>query len=464
VTSTLAPAVASALVAAAWQGIVLAGLVALCLRLLPELSAALRSIVWLAVLALVVALHFTPAPALSSLTAHPAAFHLPTTWSLALAAVWLALSLTRSALLLHSALHLRGVSQRATPMHPPAEIAALLHTGKRSAQLCLSTEVDRPSVAGFFAPRILLPSALLPRLSADELAQIVLHEMQHLGRRDDWTNLAQKIALALFPLNPALAWIERRLCLERELACDDGVLRVTSAQRAGARKAYATTLANLAEHSLVRRSASLALAAWSRRSELSTRVHRILFRTAAPMNGRRAATATSLIACTVLTAAATLSHAPQLVSFAPAPDVIAAQHTPASLTFAQTAAVTPHATLVEATMPAAKPVTLSARTHRRRPHAPALTEANAVRQPAPFRAIQTLADLDPQPTNPSQATDSATNQPTWIVLTRWEYVSTPPEAHLPRRRPTQPGNAVQNLPASTYAALPMPGGWLILQL
>src|SRR5262249_46251734 len=151
---------------------------------------------------------------------------------------------------LRSAFHLRGVSRRAVPMQTPAEIAPLLRAGRRSAQLCISAEVDRPSVAGFFSPRILLPESLLTKLSGVELEQIVLHEMQHLERGDDWTNLAQKLALALFPLNPALLWIERRLCLERELACDDGVLRITSAQRAGARKVYATTLANLAEHSL----------------------------------------------------------------------------------------------------------------------------------------------------------------------------------------------------------------------
>ena len=90
--------------------------------------------------------------------------------------------------------------------------------GRRAAALCVSDEVDRPSVVGFFAPRILVPAALLERLSADELRQIVLHEMEHLRRGDDWTNLLQKLSLVVFPLNPALIWIERQLCVERELA------------------------------------------------------------------------------------------------------------------------------------------------------------------------------------------------------------------------------------------------------
>ena len=49
----------------------------------------------------------------------------------------------------------------------------------------------------------------------------MLHEAGHLRRRDDWMNLLQKVGLVLLPLNPVLMWIERRLCLERELACDE---------------------------------------------------------------------------------------------------------------------------------------------------------------------------------------------------------------------------------------------------
>ena len=75
----------------------------------------------------------------------------------------------------------------------------------------------------------------------------------------------------MVPLNPALVWIERRLCFERELACDDAVLRLTKAP-----KAYATCLTSLAEHRLGRRAAVLSLGAWERRSELARRVHRIL--------------------------------------------------------------------------------------------------------------------------------------------------------------------------------------------
>ncbi|MEI4861539.1 M56 family metallopeptidase, partial [Klebsiella pneumoniae] len=78
----------------------------------------------------------------------------------------------------------------------------------------------------------LIPDWLFARMTAGELEQIVMHEAEHLRRRDDWTNLLQKLCLVLFPLNPALVWMERRLCREREMACDEGVIRMTRAPRA----------------------------------------------------------------------------------------------------------------------------------------------------------------------------------------------------------------------------------------
>ena len=97
--------------------------------------------------------------------------------------------------------------------------------------------------------------------------------MAHLDRGDDWTNLLQKLLRALCPLNPALFWAERQLCLEREQACDDAVL-----DAAGNARAYATCLTKLAETRLVKRAALLAPGMWKRHSELAGRVENILHR------------------------------------------------------------------------------------------------------------------------------------------------------------------------------------------
>ncbi|MFZ0395500.1 MAG: M56 family metallopeptidase, partial [Terracidiphilus sp.] len=256
---------ASALLAAVWEGSLLAALVWLALRLLPRLSPSARSVVWLNVFILMALLHLVPLFTGAVAASQPLAAHalrLDPRWSLALAAVWLVFSLFRAGQLAAGALHLRRLGRRAQPLPVAAEIARLLQNHGRPVELCSCADVTRPSVLGFFRPRILIPPGLVERLSPVELKQVVLHEMEHLRRGDDWANLIQKLALVLFPLNPALAWVERRLCAERELACDDRVLDAGSG-----RKAYALCLARLAEHSLVRRGFGLVLGAWEHRPE-----------------------------------------------------------------------------------------------------------------------------------------------------------------------------------------------------
>jgi len=183
----------------------------------------------------------------------------------------------------------------------------------RPFEICTTRDLDRPSVIGFFAPRILIPEWLYARLTPQELRQVVLHEVEHLCRHDDWTNLIQKFALVLFPLNPALAWIERRLCREREMACDEGVVRRTQAPRA-----YAACLASLAERgierNLERRAAALSLAAWRRRPELVHRVHGILGRKPA-LSPAASGVLLGVLGCGLLAGSVELARCPQAVGF-----------------------------------------------------------------------------------------------------------------------------------------------------
>ena len=253
--SLVSATAAGAWFSAVWQGTVLALCVWLGMRLLPGLSAAARSVVWLNVFILLILLHFVPAFAshASSVAGRLSPVHLDPRWSFAVVGVWAGFSLARAVQLFVGAIHLRQLGSRAVPVAVNAELQSLLSgaAAPRTAQLCASDEVARPSVLGFFRPRILVPPALLKALSPRELQQVVLHEMEHLHRADDWTNLLQKMGLVLFPLNPVLIWVDRRLNAERELACDDRVLRSSAG-----RKAYALCLTHLAEYSILRRSFS----------------------------------------------------------------------------------------------------------------------------------------------------------------------------------------------------------------
>ena len=143
-----------------------------------------------------------------------------------------------------------------------------------------------------------------------ELNAILLHELAHLRRRDDWTNLVQKVVGALLFFHPAVWWIEKKLALEREMACDDMVLAQTSSPRA-----YAECLVSLAEKSFLRRGLALAQAAVDRLRNVSLRVTQIL-----DVNRPRATRvwgpAPALVAGVSLACLVALSHAPtRLVSF-----------------------------------------------------------------------------------------------------------------------------------------------------
>jgi beta-lactamase regulating signal transducer with metallopeptidase domain len=470
VTPFVAASAVSTLFSAVWEGIVLAGCVVICLRMFPALSSAARSVVWMNVFALLVLLQVIPyfgAHVLAANAIRPAPFQLNPIWSFVVAGVWCLLSLLRGAQLIFSAIRLRALARRATPIdNADAALQALLQIRTvgakvgRTAELCTSTEVERPSVFGFFRPRILIPPALMERLTARELQQVVVHEMEHLRRADDWTNLLQKMALVLFPLNPALLWVERRLCAERELACDDSVLRSS-----GGRKAYAICLTRLAEYSMLRRSFSLVLGAWERRSEVVRRVHRIL---RSPndagklMSGRRTFVLTGSLIAAVMACAIGLARSPQLVSFAPSgPSEPSAQFTAqgpqlqGDLREANTERFGPehsgaHALMVKAVMPQGAPESTSG--------------TKPVRRMAVTRSAKR---------------QNAVRQQAWIVMTGWSDMDMAPQliftvaqsTGTSRNQTPLNGASIDRTPLNQngenrprYAAIPLPNGWLIIQI
>ena len=452
------PTLAAVLVASVWQGLLLTLLVALSLRLFPGLPATARSAVWTAVLALVALL-----PVLllclsgAQSGSRPAILHVERTFSLAIVILWGLSSALRFLLLAGSAVRLHGILRRAIPVQAGKDLAPLLVAGSKPVRLCLSTDVDRPSVAGFLRPRILLPPDLLEELSEVNLGQIVLHEMEHLRRHDDWFNLLQQITLVLFPLNPALFWLNRRLSTERELACDDGVLRSTRA-----RKAYAACLARVAESSLVRRGVSLALGllgdwlgesfgGWRRRPELALRVERILGSPKQGMGRNQTRLAAGLVLGGLLGSSALLAHSPELVSFTPVPattPMFARDQSSSTgsewLAAARSApglSTPPQATLVKAIMPMRRPPVAVPLVARRAPHAQLRAAARSHARPR----------IAP-----------------WVVLTSWEPASPgvremQTEFHL---TPVvfESSSSESSDTQIWYTAVAYRGGWIVVQL
>ncbi len=266
-----------------------AGMVWVLLRALPRTSATMRYAVWLITLLAIVSLPAlmveapaaagqgtaAPAPAegVRALLTLPAPGH-AAFWLFGLWAAVASLMLLR---LVWSYWSVLGLKRRARPAEGAAQAqfkeVFKAYGGRRPVRLCVSPETGVPIAAGLSNPVILIPESLQDRLSEAELRQVLVHELAHIRRWDDWTNLVQKIAEAVFFFNPAVLWIARRLNLEREIACDDWVVSMT-----GAARPYAACLTKLVELSGFSRGPQLAHPAVARKPQISLRIESLLSR------------------------------------------------------------------------------------------------------------------------------------------------------------------------------------------
>jgi beta-lactamase regulating signal transducer with metallopeptidase domain len=181
----------------------------------------------------------------------------------------------------------------------------------RKTKVLLSQTATAPVAIGFLRPAVILPAWLAQEGPSEELKYAVLHELEHLRRRDDWTNLLQKIVRAVFFFHPAVWWLEREVSLERELACDDAVV-----ERTGNSRAYASSLARLAERTFLRRQLAMAQALIGRVHQLTHRVSRMLDNSR-PV-GRVWKPAVPAVIGLALVSGASTSWTPELVRFADA--------------------------------------------------------------------------------------------------------------------------------------------------
>jgi beta-lactamase regulating signal transducer with metallopeptidase domain len=316
---SLARFLASGLLSSLLFGSILALAAWAFLRLSGIRSSRARFAVWFSALLLIFIL-----PWFSGISASPASpesrssVTLPAFWAVAILWIWAigaSLALLRVGFAFYQSIRLRESSQ-AIEYEQFDGLAGSLSGNFRGAELRISDEVRTPTAIGFFRPLILIPSWALKELSDNELQAVLIHELEHLRRWDDWTNFAQKIVSALFFFHPAVWWMDRNLALEREIACDDAVLARTPDHHA-----YAACLVRVAEKSLLHKGLALAQAIIGRVGQTTLRITRILAGSRPPKYAWKPAA--YILAASSLSGMLFLTQVPPLVSFESQPTQLA---------------------------------------------------------------------------------------------------------------------------------------------
>lgn len=291
-----------------------------------RVSAATQHWVWWSVLAAAIALPLWPGPQ-APVPSAPVEVSTEANWLvdalLWTTFAWAMFALYRLSRIAIGYVRLRGLRNRArlADCSRVDELRSECNV-KRPVLLLVSTEIPSPIAIGFLRPAIILPETLPANLAPAELDHVLLHELAHIARRDDWTNLAARIAGAMFGLHPVVAFSLAQIEKQRERACDDWVVAAT-----GEARSYAASLTRVFELSRGRRAHILASGISG--SRLGDRVEQLL------TQGRRFTRDASIAALIVMAAAlmsavSVASRSPTLVALAQEPIALPAPPEPSA--------------------------------------------------------------------------------------------------------------------------------------
>jgi len=126
---------------------------------------------------------------------------------------------------------------------------------RQNIELRLSGNTLSPAVCGLFKPIILIPAALLKKLSREKLKAVLIHELAHIKRGDVWVNLLQTMLQIVYFYNP-FVWLANAMVRRlREQAVDEMVLVTLKPET----KNYSNMLIDIAEMAFWRPNFSLRL-------------------------------------------------------------------------------------------------------------------------------------------------------------------------------------------------------------
>jgi len=172
---------------------------------------------------------------------------------------WLAGMLLLLALLIQRIYFVRGLIAQSKPAN--GRLVDILEQCRKqigirqNIELRLTGTTLSPAVCGLFKPIVLMPAALLEKLSREKVKAVLIHELAHIKRADIWVNLLQTLLQIVYFYNP-LVWVANAMVRRvREQAVDEMVL-VTLGSEA---KSYSNVLIDIAEMVFCRPSFGLRL-------------------------------------------------------------------------------------------------------------------------------------------------------------------------------------------------------------
>jgi len=102
---------------------------------------------------------------------------------------------------------------------------AISSAGLRTDQVRITPHGPGPHVQGGLRPVVVLPQAVVGALEQDELRAVLIHEREHLRRRDPLRYGLLALVRTAFWFYPPAWWLTRRILETTEMACDEAVVR-----------------------------------------------------------------------------------------------------------------------------------------------------------------------------------------------------------------------------------------------
>jgi beta-lactamase regulating signal transducer with metallopeptidase domain/polyhydroxyalkanoate synthesis regulator phasin len=166
-----------------------------------------------------------------------------------------------------------------------------------------SEKILCPGIIGYLRPKIIIPQTMVQRLTGTQFKQIVLHEMAHIRRNDQWIVLFQKMVTILFWPHMLIHILNRQLIKAQEEVCDNYVLESTDSAD------YSRTLVDVAEIIPLNGYPSASVGLYHNRFPLRERVTQLLNHRRVVMRKSSFSTITCIALFTILAVSAlSLTH------------------------------------------------------------------------------------------------------------------------------------------------------------